>query len=240
MTRGAMTADQDVSVDEILSTSWDRKLATDLAEEIGDGTGDRPGTIREMRRFLALKGYRELLRHLDEARRGLTGDDALAAVAHAMRAYAIARPALSAAAFRTAVADCPEWRKAHDDLHAFMLEIFEDCGLVGDAAEKALDMLRSLIRGYVLHELMHTFVDVNSYDESFESAVRVFVAGLWALVPTMSVGATLEMVSGAYGAPPRRPAWTADNLRDQLGSTTTTHALARSLQVAGGRRPNRP
>jgi hypothetical protein len=43
-------------------------------------------------------------------------------------------------------------------------------------------MLRSLVRGYVLHEVMHTFVGVESYDESFDSAVRVFVAGLPALV----------------------------------------------------------
>lgn len=194
-----MTADRDCSLDEILSTTWDRRLAQDLAEEIGEGTGDRPDTLREMRRFLALKGYRELLRHVDEARNHLRGSDALAAVAHAMRAYAIARPALSAAAFRTAAADCPEWRKAHDDLHAFMIDIFEDCGLARDAAEKALDILRSLVRGYVLHEIMHTFVDVASYDESFDTAVRVFVTGLSALAPTLSARALPGGENGPVG-----------------------------------------
>jgi hypothetical protein len=180
-----MMTEHDCSLDEILSTTWDRRLAKDLAEEIGEGTGDRPDTVREMRRFLAIKGYRELLRHVNEARNRLSGSEALAAVAHAMRAYAVARPAMSAAAFRKAAADCPEWRKAHEDLHIFMIEIFEDCDLPRDAAEKALDMLRSLVRGYVLHEIMQTFVDAASYEESFDTAVRVFVTGLSVLRPTL-------------------------------------------------------
>lgn len=172
------------SVDEILATSWDRKLAKDLAEEIGLCTGDRPGTVYEMRRFLALKGYRELLQRLRETREGKKAEGALAAIAHAIRRYALDRPALSAAAFRTASADCPEWREAHENLHAFMTSLLAECGLVGEAAEDALNMLRSLVRGYVLSEMMHTFVGVQSYDESFDKAVQVFVAGLPALDPT--------------------------------------------------------
>jgi hypothetical protein len=172
------------SVDEILASSWDRKLAKDLADEIGACTGDRLDTVREMRRLLALKGYRELLQHLRVAREGKDGDDAFAAIAHAMRRYALERPALSAAAFRTAAADCPEWREAHERLHALITDVLAECGLADEAAEHALDMLRSLVRGYVLHEVMHTFVGIESYDESFDSAVRVLVAGLPALVPS--------------------------------------------------------
>lgn len=182
-----MTTSADVfhcSVDEILASSWDRKLAKDLADEIGACTGDQLGTVREMRRFLALKGYRELLQRLREACGGKDGEDAIAAIAHAMRRYGLERPALSAAAFRTAAADCPEWREAHERLHTFITDALARCGLADEAAEHALDMLRSLVRGYVLHEVMHTFIGVDSYDESFDSAVRVFVAGLPALVPT--------------------------------------------------------
>ncbi|WP_063994434.1 hypothetical protein [Bradyrhizobium sp.] len=54
-----------------------------------------------------------------------------------------------------------------------MIDIFEDCGLARDAGEKALDMLRSLVRGYVLHEIMHTFVDVVSYDVLRYGGTRV-------------------------------------------------------------------
>jgi len=166
------------SVDEILATSWDRKLAKDLAEEIGSCTGNKLGTVLEMRRFLALKGYRELLQLLREAREGKNSDDALAAVARAMRRYAHDRPALSAAAFQTATVDCPEWREAHERLHTFMLDTFAGCSLFGEAAENALNMLRSLVRGYVLHEVMHTLVGVESYDDAFDKAIQVFAAGL--------------------------------------------------------------
>jgi hypothetical protein len=170
------------SIDEILSNSWDKKLVRDLAEEIEACTGERRATVEEMRRFLALKGYRELLQHLHAAREGKRGNEALRAVAHAMRRYALERPALSAAAFRTAAADCPEWREAHEHLHVFMMEVFADCGLLGQPAEEALQMLRSVVRGYVLNEMMHTLIGVDSYEDSFESAVRVFVAGLPALI----------------------------------------------------------
>jgi len=176
MTAG--TKSHGYSVDDILATSWDRKLAKDLAEEIGSCTGDKLGTVLEMRRFLALKGYRELLQLLREAREGKSGDDALAAVAHAIRRYALDRPALSAAAFRTAAVDCPEWREAYERLHAFMLDVLAECGLSGEAAENALNMLRSLVRGYVLHEVMHTLVGLESYDDAFDKAIQVFVAGL--------------------------------------------------------------
>ena len=89
---------------------------------------------------------------------------------------------LFVAAFRTAAADCPEWREAHDNLHAFMMDVLADCGLLGEPAEEALNVLRSLVRGYVLNEMMHTLIGVHSYEDSFESAVRVFIAGLSALI----------------------------------------------------------
>jgi hypothetical protein len=67
------------SVDEILANSWDRKLARDLADEIEVCTGDKRETVDEMRRFLALKGYRDLLERLKEARKGKRAREALAA-----------------------------------------------------------------------------------------------------------------------------------------------------------------
>ncbi len=166
------------SLDEILAMSWDKKLANDLAQEIGSATGDKPDTVLEMRRFLALKGYRELLDRVSEACRGKSGDQALSAVAHAIRRYALERPALSAAAFQTAAVDCPEWHEAHERLHIFMIDRFAECGLFGKAAENALNMLRSLVRGYMLHEMMHTLIGVDSYEDAFDKAVQVFVAGL--------------------------------------------------------------
>jgi hypothetical protein len=42
----------------------------------------------------------------------------------------------------------------------------------------AFGILRSLVRGFVLHEAMDSVVDPSSYDESYESAINVFIAGL--------------------------------------------------------------
>lgn len=170
------------SIDQILSNSWDRKLANDLAIELETCTGEKRETIEEMRRFLAVKGHRELLQRMQVAREGRTGQEALRAVAHAMRDYALERPGLSAAAFRTPITDSPEWREACTQLRELMMAIFAECGLRGPAADLALHILRSLVRGFVLHELMNSFLYTHPYEDSFDCAIRVFNAGLPALV----------------------------------------------------------
>jgi hypothetical protein len=60
-----------------------------------------------MRRFLALE-IAEKFFAMCEVRTHLKGTNALAAVAHAMRTCAIARPAMSAATFVVPAADCCE------------------------------------------------------------------------------------------------------------------------------------
>lgn len=159
-------------VDEVLSRGWDCKLAQHPAAEIESGTGERREGLAEMQRFLAIKGYRELLPRLEAARQGKHAETALIAVAQAMRCYALERSALSAAA------DCPEWPEAHERLHGLMCDVLAECRLIGDAAENALHMLRGLVRGYVLYEAMHRLEGVVSYDDAFDKAVQVFVAGL--------------------------------------------------------------
>ncbi|MDH2347171.1 MULTISPECIES: hypothetical protein [unclassified Bradyrhizobium] len=39
-------------------------------------------------------------------------------------------------------------------------------------------MLGSLVRGYMLQEVMHTVVGVDSYDEAFNKAMQALVTGL--------------------------------------------------------------
>ena len=76
-----------------------------------------------------------------------------------MRLYALERPALSAATFRTPTTDTPEWQAEVDQLRKFMISILSECGLRDKAADEALRILRSLVRGFVLHEVMDSFVD---------------------------------------------------------------------------------
>jgi hypothetical protein len=48
-----------------------------------------------------------------------------------MRLYALERPAMSAATFRTPTTDTAEWRAALDGLRVFMTAILSECGLLG-------------------------------------------------------------------------------------------------------------
>ena len=179
--RHDLTNMHNFSIDQIISTSWEKKLADDLATELETHSGEKRQTIEEMRRFLAVKGYREQFRRLQEACEGRSGHEALTAAAHAMRSYALERPALAAVAFRTPPSDCHEWQEVYVQSREFFLSIFADCGLRGQAADQALHILRSLVRGFVLHEIMNTFLYIFSYEESFDCGMRVFIAGLPAL-----------------------------------------------------------
>jgi len=119
------------SVDEILSTSIDRKIAHDLLVELEACTGERRSSTKEMRRFLACKAYRELLERLQRARDGKRSHEAVRAVAQAMRDYGLERPALAASAFRTPASDCPEWPEALAGFRHFLTVLFAECGLTG-------------------------------------------------------------------------------------------------------------
>ena len=70
------------SVEELLSADnrWDRRIAADLAVEIEGLLGEKAETIPEMRRLLAVKGYRELRLRLELDTAGRRGDEAVAAV----------------------------------------------------------------------------------------------------------------------------------------------------------------
>lgn len=174
----------DINVAHLFSSLWERKLANDIVAELERCSGEKRSSIDEMRRFLAIKGYRDLLGRLQAACEGKRAFEALRAAAHAMRWYALERPAMSAATFRTPATDTAEWREALESLRMFMTQILSECGLRGTAADDALRILRSLVRGFVLHEVMDSFFDTPSYDECYESAIEMFIAGLPILART--------------------------------------------------------
>lgn len=45
---------------ELPATGWDKRIAADLTAEMEKHLAENVSTIPEMRRFLAVKGYREL------------------------------------------------------------------------------------------------------------------------------------------------------------------------------------
>jgi len=171
----------EISVDEMLSASWDQLLARDLASEVEYFSGDKRCLIPELRRFFAIKGYHDLLLRLRKACEAKTSFDALKSVALEMRQFALERPALWAAASRTPTTDCAEWRARQEELCDLIKSVFAECGLQGQHAEDALYMLRSLVRGFAAHQILGSFLHVHSYDEIFERVVEIYVAGVRAV-----------------------------------------------------------
>jgi hypothetical protein len=173
---------RDLSADEILSSYWGRKIALDLVNELEALTGERRSSIEEVRHFLAAKSHRELLKRLQSAREGKSSHLALRSVATTMREYALERPVLAAAALRIPTEDTSEWKESHSRTREFLLTIFAECGVYGLAAEQALIILQSLVRGFVIHELVEALPYAYPYNENFARALDVYVAGLPALI----------------------------------------------------------
>jgi hypothetical protein len=176
-------SDPNFSVQELLNqpTRWDQLIAADLATEVRALLAEKVDTIAEMRQFLAVKGYRGLHQSLRAAADGKAGEEALRAVAYAMRAYAHDRPGLSAATFRSPVVASPEWRHESNSLGRFILGVLAGVGLTGNPAIHAFRILRTFVRGFVLHEMANSFQEPLDFDETYRIAVDVYIRGLSAL-----------------------------------------------------------
>lgn len=168
-------------VDELLSvpaSSWDKLISVDLIAEMEIHLADRVATLPEMRRILAVKGYQGLRRRIEDDVKDKIGVAALRAMARSMRDFALQHPGLSAATFRSATTDSPEWRQALGELIETAYRVLAQVKLEGESAEQALRMLRSLVRGFVLNEMGATFLEPVDYTGSFELAIDAFVLGL--------------------------------------------------------------
>jgi WHG domain-containing protein len=174
------------SVEELLSEEagrWDKRIAADLASELQGQLGEKATTIPEMRRLLALKGYRELRLRIESDTAGFKGDEAIRVMANSMRAFAHERPGLSAATFRSPTVDSPVWRREGELLGETALAVFDRAGLSGEAGVVALRILRAIVRGFVLHEMAASFLDGVDYDATYAMTLKVFVRGLDELRP---------------------------------------------------------
>lgn len=172
------------SIDELLATEvtrWDRRIATDLKAELEGQLAEKVDTMPEVRRLLAVKGYRELRARLQVEIGDATGNAAVRALAIGMRAFAHERPGLSAATFRNAMTDSPEWRREGELLAAVALRAFQSAGLSRGQGMNALHILRALVRGFVMHEMAASFLETEDYDRDYAVAVDVFIRGLDAL-----------------------------------------------------------
>jgi hypothetical protein len=172
------------SIEELLATEvtrWDRRIAIDLAVEFENQFAEKADTIPEIRQLLAVKGFREMRARLQAEIGDATGNQGVRALAIGMRAFAHERPGLSAATFRNQATDSPEWRREGELVAAVALRAFESAGLCRGHAMIALRILRALVRGFVMHEMVASFIETEDYDKEFSVAVDVFIRGLDAL-----------------------------------------------------------
>jgi hypothetical protein len=163
---------------ELPTTGWDKRIAADLTAEMEHHLAEKISTVPEMRRFLAVKGYRELRQLIEQNIAGKSGADALRAAMISMRRYALDRPGISAATFRNPETDSPEWRAAQMELAKVLFAIFSQLGVRGEQAQHALRILRSFVRGFVLHEMGASFLEPLEHDQSYELGIRLFTEGL--------------------------------------------------------------
>ena len=163
---------------ELPASGWDKRIAADLTVEMERHLAEKISTIPEMRRFLAVKGFRELRQMIERDAAGKRGADALRAAMMSMRHYALERPGMSAATFRNPEIDSPEWRAAQMDLAKVLFGIFAQLGIRGENAQHALRIARSFVRGFVLHEMGASFLDPLEHDQSYAVGIDIFIEGL--------------------------------------------------------------
>jgi len=139
--------------------------------------------LGDLRGALTLRGLERLGDALTAAVAGRAGPGALAAVAHAYRAFALAHPGLYALTQRavtggTASADSDALERASNAVVEVVLAVLRGYGLEGDAAIHATRALRSALHGFVALETGGGFGMPQAVDVSFARLVSVLDAGL--------------------------------------------------------------
>ena len=135
-------------------------------------------SLDDVRRRVALLALRDLADALRDAAVGRAGDDALAAMADAYRAYARRHPGRYAATQRAPAEGDEEMRTAAAGAVDVVLAILRGYGLEGDDAIHAARAVRSALHGFVALEAGGGFGIPVDLDESYARMVRALARGL--------------------------------------------------------------
>jgi len=135
-------------------------------------------SLDDVRRRVALLALRDLADALRDAAVGRAGDDALAAMADAYRAYARRHPGRYAATQRAPAEGDEAMRAAAAGAVDVVLAILRGYGLEGDDAIHAARTVRSALHGFVTLEAGGGFGIPVDLDESYERMVRALARGL--------------------------------------------------------------
>ncbi|MFC8600614.1 MULTISPECIES: TetR/AcrR family transcriptional regulator [unclassified Isoptericola] len=147
------------------------------------------GSLAALRRDVAMAILDELTTASAAATVGRAGPDALRALAHAWRDYALAHPGRYAATQLAPDPDDPEdaeHRTAAARVVALVGAVLRGFGLPDDRTVDAVRAVRASVHGFVTLEASRGFRLPEDLDRSFDALVDMLVAGVSALADAPS------------------------------------------------------
>ena len=135
-------------------------------------------SLDELKNQLALKALRLLKQDLLKATVAKTHEEALRALAHTYRSFALKNPGLFQASLRMVEDRAEAIEREGYEILELILSIFKGFGLEGDSALHATRSLRAILAGFVLLEQSQGFGMPLDLEESFDKHVQMFVIGL--------------------------------------------------------------
>lgn len=134
--------------------------------------------LNGLRRLLKIWAMTQLIDLMRRAAVGVSGDEALRAVAHAYRAFAHAHPGVYPAILR-AYPDDPELDVIAREILTLFATILKPYGFTSDSAlYHSVRVFRSMVHGFVDLERQGGFGMPLDLDETFERLMATYIAGL--------------------------------------------------------------
>ena len=137
-----------------------------------------------VRRALALLGLRQMAAVLGHAVMGKAGDEAILALACALRDFACEHPGLYEATARSPEGEDPEWQNAGREVVDIGIRAFSAYHLALNDALHAIRILRSIVHGWVSLHNAGGFALPLDVDETFRRLLDVFLLYLHTDIPS--------------------------------------------------------
>ena len=143
-------------------------------------------SLAGLRRDIAVQAKRDLGEVLARASAGRSGADAISAMSHAYRAWALAHPGRYEASNLMPAPDDIEDETVSVTVIQVIADVLTAYRLEGDDAVDAIRAFRSTLHGFVSYESAGAFRWKADVDQSFERLIRGFIIALthWAEAST--------------------------------------------------------
>ncbi|HEY0932992.1 MAG TPA: TetR-like C-terminal domain-containing protein [Trebonia sp.] len=135
-------------------------------------------SLDALQRLISMRGKAELSDELGRAAIGRARDDAMVAMAHAWRAWALAHPGRYQAAERGAAPGDAEHEAVSRRTIEVIMTVAGGYGLSGDDVVDAVRAYRAALHGFVSLEASYGFAFPVDIDRSFDRLVHALVRAL--------------------------------------------------------------